>query len=278
MNAALAREFTGLATPLADSDLEWAARTLETSVAVIQAVCEVEAPGGGFLDDRRPKILFEAHVFSRITKGRFDRSHPMLSSPSWNRSLYGREGAWQHERLGSAIALDRSAALKSASWGKFQVLGKNHAMVGFSDVESFVKAQCESERRHLEAFVNFVQIAGLADELRGRDWAGFAAGYNGAGYAANAYDLKLAAAFARAAARAQRAPDHPENKSRDRVRAAQAGLNVALKGRAGFMPLAVDGWIGPKTTAALMTFQKERGIVSGGVLDPATEEALGIAR
>lgn len=275
---ALTSEFHGPATPLEPADLEWAARTLDTSVAVIEAVCEVEAPGGGFLQDGRPKILFEAHVFARCSGHRFDSTHPTLSSPSWNQSLYGRAGAWQYQRLTSAIALDRRAALLATSWGKFQVLGQSHALAGFADVEAFVRAQCESERRHLEAFVNYIMLKGLDDALRGHDWAKLAAGYNGAGYAANQYDLKLAAAFAKALARGKRGPDHQDNQARDRVRAAQAALNLLFAALPDFTPLAVDGWLGPDTATELRAFQRERGLAATGALDAATEDALGIAR
>jgi hypothetical protein len=40
-----------------------------------------------------------------------------------------------------------------------------------------------------------VENAGLVDELRRNDWAGFARGYNGPGYADNRYDTKLASAY-----------------------------------------------------------------------------------
>ncbi|NVH65249.1 DUF3380 domain-containing protein, partial [Burkholderia pseudomallei] len=44
---------------LTDGDLVRAADTLGVSVACVRAVNEVESRGVGFLDDGRPKILFE---------------------------------------------------------------------------------------------------------------------------------------------------------------------------------------------------------------------------
>ena len=52
---------------------------------------------------------------------RFDESHSHISTPSWVRNYKG--GAGEYERLAEAIALNREAALKSASWGMFQILG-----------------------------------------------------------------------------------------------------------------------------------------------------------
>ena len=54
-----------------------------------------------------------------------------------------------------------------------------------------------SEKDQLEAFEGFVRANGLADELQRKDWAGFASRYNGPGYAANQYDVKMAEAYAR---------------------------------------------------------------------------------
>ena len=40
----------------------------------------VETSGQGFLPNRRPQILFERHIFSTLTKRRFDASHPNISA------------------------------------------------------------------------------------------------------------------------------------------------------------------------------------------------------
>lgn len=52
----------------------------------------------------------------------------------------------------------------------------------------------------------FIARAGLADALRARDWPAFARGYNGPGYRRNAYDTKLAKAYARYAVAYAAAP------------------------------------------------------------------------
>lgn len=199
---------------LGPADFASAASRLRCTVAQVRAVDEVESAGGGlepgraeilaldgpggFIDGDLPKILFEAHKFHRHTGGRFDVSHPNLSSPRWNRALYkGGQAEWT--RLHAAMQLDRSAALKSASWGRYQILGENHKAAGHPTVESYVEAMMTGEPAHLEAFVNFVQNAGLADELRRvsdneADCRPFAEGYNGPGYAAGDYDGKIARA------------------------------------------------------------------------------------
>jgi hypothetical protein len=187
-------EFAGEARPLTDQDFADAARRLGCEVAAIRAVAQVESGGrSGFLADRRPKILFESRKFSRLTRGRFDASHPDISTPTWVRNYRG--GAGEYERLARAIALDRTAALKAASWGMFQILGENHGAAGFPDVEAFVAENCRSEGGQLRCFVNFVIHEGLAGHLSSRSWEEFARRYNGPRYAENNYHIKIAQAY-----------------------------------------------------------------------------------
>jgi len=47
-----------------------------------------------------------------------------------------------------------------------------------------------NEYEHLEAFGRFIQQFDLLEPLRRKEWAVFAKGYNGEGYAANQYDTK----------------------------------------------------------------------------------------
>ena len=157
-------------------------------LACVLAVAEVESRGAGFLPSGEPVILFERHVFSRLTKGKWDATNPGISNPK--PGGYGRV-ADQHARLQEAVKLDRKAALMSASWGKFQVMGFNHRQAGFSSVQAFVNAMYQGERQHLDAFLQFVAESNLDMALANRDWARFARGYNGPGYHKNRYDEKL---------------------------------------------------------------------------------------
>lgn len=178
---------------LAAADYEDAARILGAEVAAIQAVAEVETVGAAFDDTGRPTILFERHIFHRETAGRYSTRHPDLSNPV--PGGYGRYSE-QYVRLERAFRLDASAALKSASWGRFQIMGFNHARAGFSTVQRFVRAMAASERAHLLAFVAFVQSDPKAlVAIRDKDWAEFAVRYNGKDYRKNSYDTKLEAAY-----------------------------------------------------------------------------------
>lgn len=204
---------------LTEADYAHAARMLGCTVPQIKAIFEVEAAGSGWFTDIRadilaldgpggfidganlPKILFEAHHFSRLTGGKFDKSHPNISSRKWNRALYvGGQG--EYARLNTAMMLNRNAALQSASWGAPQIMGFNYRLAGFNSVESFVEAMKSGAQAHLMAFVSFVANSGLRDAVRQIDnnpenARAFARGYNGAAYAKNDYHGKIARAFTR---------------------------------------------------------------------------------
>ena len=53
--------------------------------------------------------------------------------------------------------LDEPAALKSASWGLFQIMGENYGAAGFRSVEAFVDAMLTRRSNHLLSFINFVK-------------------------------------------------------------------------------------------------------------------------
>ena len=262
--------FRGAAMPLADADLDAAAADLGCERAVIDAVCDVESSGGGFLADGRPKILFEAHAFHKATGGRWDRTNPNISSPEWDRSLYGAGGAHQYDRLAEAIGLDRDAALQSASWGRFQVMGNNYAAANFADVEGFVQAMCDRESAHLQAFIGYCRVNGLVDALKEHDWTNFAAGYNGPGQVDH-YAAALQKAYDRHGAHGAAAPGDQVLHLLDRGPAATK-LQQILNGK-GY-DVTPDGAFGAQTEAAVRKFQTDAGLAADGVVGSRTWVAL----
>jgi hypothetical protein len=198
---AMAAALTGNPAPLTATDVAAAATQLGTTPATVWAVCDVESAGRGFHPiSRLPIILYEPHVFHRETGGCYSGSHREISYPSWGDRPYPKTQAERWAQMFAACALDPGAALRSASWGLFQIMGFNRAACGFNSVWDFAKAHGHSERAQLLAFASYVEHAGLADELREHRWADFARRYNGPSFANNMYDSRLKAAFARRAA------------------------------------------------------------------------------
>ena len=233
--------------------------------AAVMAVADVESRGAAFLPDGRPTVLFERHVFRRLTGGAHDAEAPDLSAPT--PGGYGPGGAAQHDRLDRAIALDRRAALRATSWGRFQIMGFNAEMVGFADVEAFVRAICDDEEAHLRAFGAYVRAAGLVPSLIARDWAAFARGYNGPGWRRNRYDEKLAQAYAR-----RKAPPPAPPAEGFRVRGlAQLQQALAYLGAA---PGPTDGVMGPRTRAAIERFERQCRLPVTGAAGDALMKAV----
>lgn len=171
-----------------------AARTLNCEVAAIKAVVQTEVGVRGAFDSQhRPTILFERHIFSSRTAGKFDKTNPDLSNP-----IAGGYGRFveQYPKLERAINLNRKAALESASWGAFQIMGFNHRQAGFNSIEEFVDAMKKSVQKQIAAFIIFVKNdPALKQALHKKDWATFAKLYNGSGYAVNKYDEKMKANY-----------------------------------------------------------------------------------
>lgn len=179
-----------------------AAALLQCEVASIKAIAAKESRGSGMLPSGKPVILFERHVFRRETGGQFDKADPSVSNAK--PGGYGAAGEHQHARLSAAAALDRTAALRSASWGRFQIMGFNWQQCGHGSLQAFINAMYSGDAAHLEAFVRFIlndrrrypvngSMKGLtmAEALRRKAWAAFAYLYNGPNYAINNYDASL---------------------------------------------------------------------------------------
>ena len=250
-------DFAGPGTPLDDEALQHACAVTDCPPESLMAVLSVETSGVGYLPDRRPVILFERHIFHRLTDGAYDADHPDISAPSPGGS--GPGGDYQFQRLAAAVLLDRTAALESASWGLGQIMGMNFASAGFADVSTMVDRFILSERDQLVGMASFLRSGGMATRLADDDWAGFARLYNGPNYAANHYDAKLQAAFQRF--QNSGLPDL-------RIRAAQIYLHYN-----GYS-LAVDGVDGPATRAALASYQSAHGLPVTGAVDDATLASL----
>jgi len=251
--------FQGTPWALSSDGLAAMASKLGVFAAEIWTVLSVETSGCGYLPDRRPQILYERHLFHRLTRGRYDDGDISDPSPGG----YGARGAHQYEGLGLAIAKDRNAALRSASWGIGQIMGENFAVAGFAEVEGMVVAMSRSEDEQLAAMGNFLLSQKMHTALRAHDWTTFARAYNGPNYAINRYDLRLNAEY-------QKYPSgllpHPN------VRAAQLYLKYL-----GFDPGPLDGLGGRRTLSALAEFEVQMRLPGSKVIDADTVEQLKLA-
>ncbi|HVN29033.1 MAG TPA: N-acetylmuramidase domain-containing protein [Candidatus Binataceae bacterium] len=252
--------FKGAALPLTQSGLSNACSRLGVGAAEIWALVftETDPPYGGFMADTRPQILYEQHIFHRLTGGQFAASNPDISSS--HAGNYGAAGAHQYDRLSAAAALNETAALQSASWGIGQTLGEGYKMCGFASPQDMVARLIHSEDEQLLAVVQEILATHNASSLASHDWRNFARIYNGPAYARNQYDAHLASWFAKFAGGGL--PDL-------RIRTAQIYLMYL-----GFEPSLIDGLWGTRSRSAMNQFQTKAGISQTDDLDDNTYEKI----
>lgn len=223
------------------SETEWktTAGLIQCEPEVLKAIAEVESGGryafwrlNGADGKNIPAILYERHYFSKETKGKYDKDHPDISWPTGYRKksqlgekdkkmsdgkidaddVYG-DYASAYLRLINAYRLDAEAALKSCSWGKFQIMGANYELCGAPNVGMFVEKMCTSDLAQIGLLVEFIRNKppswkdpknkklgkeiSLHDAVKKRDWALIAFNYNGPAYKSYDYDTKLKAAYER---------------------------------------------------------------------------------
>jgi hypothetical protein len=186
---------------LSEKDFCEMSQQLGVEVAALKSVVEVECSSrGGFLADGRPRILFEGHIFwKRLQERGIDPQklaplHPTILYPRWERTHYrGSTGEW--ERFAEAAAISPEAAVESASWGLFQIMGFHWRTCGCGSAKEFRRRMELSEREQMELAMNFLEKTGIVKWLKTKDWCNFALRYNGSGYRANRYDSRLEAAY-----------------------------------------------------------------------------------
>lgn len=287
--------FTGAAKRLEDVDLPRIGHAIGVGEDELHAFMDVEAAGSGFDAKGRPKMLFEPHIFyaelraKPNARGRAVREG--LAYPKWKPGNYPRDS---YPRLEAAMAIDETAALRSASWGLTQILGRNHKMVGYDTPQDMVRDFIADEDNHLESAVRFIVAAKIDDDLRrlasltrpttAADAAPIAKAYNGASYAKHNYHGRIAAAHNKW----RHIPDTPwapGDDDDDPVlrpgdlgpvdRASIVREGQAILRRLGYYGGELDGLSGPKTRAAVLAYQKGRsGLIADGILGTETLKQL----
>ena len=192
--------FKGSAIKMTIEDIHAVADTAGIDRAALRAVLSVETNGSGFDKSGRPKALFERHYFYKFIKDDpvlLDQASAAgLAYPKWGERPYPKGSDAVYAEIEAAYEMRSEAALMATSWGLGQIMGSNWQMTGAASVEEMVRQAMESETNQLHHMIGFIKSACLLDKLKAKDWAGFAKGYNGPAYAKNAYDTKLAGAYA----------------------------------------------------------------------------------
>lgn len=183
-------------------DYDFMSYLLGCEIAALKAIQKVETGGkSGFFDNGEPMILFEGHIFWKQLKAhgldplKFVKGNENILYQKWDKSKY-IGGQREYERLAKASKIHKVAALESASWGMFQIMGNNYAQSDCNNVEEFVNLMQSGQYNQLLLSVRFIYNSPkLRNALAAKDWSTFAKLYNGSGYKLNAYDTKLMSAY-----------------------------------------------------------------------------------
>ncbi len=167
--------------PVADAEVRQLAAQNNLEPAALLAAVQVESVRQGFDANGRPIILFEPHIFSRMTQRRYDESHPTISYRSWGAVRYPRTQDERWAQLRAAYTLDPEAAVASASWGKFQIMGMNFQSAGYGSATEFIADLSKSEIAEYRAFLTYTISNNILDDLQRLDFEGFSRVYNGPG-------------------------------------------------------------------------------------------------
>lgn len=275
------------------SEITAAAEANLIPTAAFLAVVEIESNGVPFEPDgATPRFLFEKAQFYKQLKADPRKLQAAvaagLAQPSWSRDYSDQKyAAARMKLLQRARAIDAEAGNRAASWGLGQIMGFNAVGLGYASATAMVEAMSASGRgveAQLEAMARYITSRNLTRYLAARDCEGFALRYNGSGYAANGYHLKLANAYAYWSTRTSGSPGLLPDAGGGAAGEPQTlcpgsrGAEVtALQRRLtelGYPLGAIDGAYGNMTASAVFAFQSENGLRATGIAGPETIAAL----
>lgn len=250
--------------------------------ATLLALVEVETGGKTFEQDgHTPQFLYERHVAWREASKKgvlaaFRRAG--LAIPHWSRSTQykdQRTSAMRLQLIARARRIDEEVANRSASWGLGQTMGFLAEELGFKTATDMVAHQ-STIAGQLECLICELKNKNLIKSLNAHDWRRVARLYNGAGYAANQYDVRLRDAYTRWTRKIDhlsQTPPPEQALARDEIETIQQTLRDLGYHEVG----TIDGRWGSRTTGALSAFQAHEGLHVTGHYDEATRAALDAA-
>lgn len=188
--------------------LKTMANQLGVDAASCAAVLQIEAGGKGFSNNKMI-VRFENHIFwgqwGKNNPNTFNQHFKFDSGKTWQGHYFraNPNGAWESfhgnqtsewKVLDFARTLNDTGALKSISMGAAQIMGFNHAAVGYNSVQDMFNTMNGSLKPQLDGMFAFIQGKKTCiDGLKEKDYVKFASGYNGTGQA-TAYGANIEAA------------------------------------------------------------------------------------
>ncbi|QIG67788.1 endolysin [Rhizobium phage RHph_Y38] len=257
------------------------ANVLQVEYATLAAVVQVESNGvlGAWINGRlEPIIRYEGHYFDRLCNpAKRDAARKAgVSSPEAGKIANPKSQEDRWKLVLKAAQIDKDAAFQSCSYGIGQVMGSHWSALGYPSLDDFLRKVRSGFEGQLEVMAKFIIKNGLVDEMRNRDFSGFARGYNGPKYRKYKYDTAMASAYA-ANGGNNGIASHVDGTLRLGSKGAGVRDLQALLRSAGYN-VTVDGDFGQSTKKAIKQFQQDHGINIDGLVGPKTQQALSAYR
>lgn len=198
----------GKGSLVTDKHFESLAKDIGVEAKVFKAVAIVESGGRkSFLNvdgKQKAKILYERHYMYRflkklktqqqlddLKKNQPDLVHNVGTYKDKN-AKYGSEEE-QFGKLEKAKKIDNDSAIKSCSWGKFQVMGKYYNyLYGTPDEMEDAMNMCEVQHfAYFKVYLKDVTGAPMIKAMKDKNWNKIAELYNGPDYPINKYHTKM---------------------------------------------------------------------------------------
>ncbi|HRA65809.1 MAG TPA: N-acetylmuramidase domain-containing protein [Caldilinea sp.] len=158
-------------------------------------VLVTESAGQPFGAEGRMLIRFENHLFWRFwgeaNPTIFNQHFAFDPQVTWQGHRWSPDGVtwlschvdnaqeWQVFEL--ARRLDEHAAIQSISMGAAQIMGFNHASIGYPTPQTMFAAFEHDAGAQLRALFRFMEVNNLVDAVRAKEYRRFALAYNGSG-------------------------------------------------------------------------------------------------
>lgn len=171
-------------------------RRLDIDPADAVGVLVTESSGRPFGADGRLLIRFENHQFweywGKANPALFNQHFAFDPGVTWQGHHWraDAQGPWlachasnaqEWQVLEFARQLDEDAALRSISMGAPQIMGFNHATVGYPTPKAMFAAFEHDAGAQLLALFRFMEVNGLVGAVRNKQYRRFAVVYNGPG-------------------------------------------------------------------------------------------------
>ncbi len=133
----------------------------------------------------KKQVFYEASQY-------FSNKYPNLVGDRGNYGSYDS----QLNKLQEAKKLNKSFAIQSCSWGKFQVMGSNYRLL-YSTPQEIEIAQNQCELQHLQLFKSYLNNVNIINDMKNKNWREIARKYNGPKYEQNNYHVKMENSYKR---------------------------------------------------------------------------------